>query len=171
MSYTTPPTKASGDTLSATDWNTYIKDNFTQLESRKDADFTTFTADVTVSSTTEASGTTIVTAGAVSCNGTDVYEIEFFSAYVSIAANASGNTLWLSLFEGSTQIGRLGVVANSANTQIGQPFLIKYRLTPSNGSHTYKITGHRSNANGTVSAGSGGTGAAVPGYIRVRKVT
>lgn len=47
----------------------------------------------------------------------------------------------------------------------------QHRLTPSNASHTYSIRGTRVSSNATVVAGAGGSGNAMPGFIRITRVT
>jgi hypothetical protein len=171
MAYQSPPT-VGNEQATTTYANTYIKANLDELESRKDTSFTAFTAGVSITATVEASSTTIVTAGAVSANGSDTYEVEFFSPNTTLPGNASGNQLILSIFDGATQVGRLATFARTDTGTDTRNFPVKasYRLVPTNGSHTYSIRGFRSNADCTVSAGVGGVGTSLPGYIRVRKV-
>lgn len=128
------------------------------------------TSSVAVASTTEASGTTIITASAYTFDGAAVI-CEFFSPFVYCPSSSNG-TVTVCLFEGATQLGRIGVVENGPNTQqVGVPYGCRFRFTPSAGSHTYKITAFANVTTGTptVSAGSGGTGANVPAFLRFTK--
>lgn len=123
------------------------------------------TADVTVSSTTEAAGTTVISCAAHTFDGSAVVA-EFFSPSI-LTGLADGVTVLL--FEGATQIGRL------CHTQVGastsqSPGVGKLRFTPSAASHTYTVTAIRAGANsGTIKAGASGTGVFVPTYIRFTK--
>lgn len=172
MAYASPSTVNSGDDITVAYANTSIKGNLDELESRKDTNLTQFTSNVTVSATVEASSTTIVTAsGAITANGTDYYEVEFFCPDFTLGSNASGNACTFVLFDSGTQGGRMGYVANGASTTtLDVPVDLRWRFQPTNGSHTYSIRGFRTNADCTVKAGSGASGALVPGHIRVRKV-
>jgi hypothetical protein len=49
--------------------------------------------------------------------------------------------------------------------------MAKRRLTPSAASHTYSVRGWRATANITLTAGAGGSGVKVPGYIKVRRLS
>jgi hypothetical protein len=125
------------------------------------------TANVTVSATVEASGTTVITAAAHTFDGAAVVA-EFFSPSL---APASNDFIIVSLFEGATQIARFGQVGggNAANPA-STAFCARLRFTPTAASHTYTVTAIRSATNGTIFAGLSGTGAYVPAYLRFTKV-
>ena len=126
------------------------------------------TASVSVTSTAEATGTTVITAAAHTFDGKAVIA-EFF-APVGLATGAAGKALTVSLFEGSTQIGRLCQIINITANAVAVPMIGKLRFTPSAGSHTYTVTAADSGGGGTISCGSGGTGAYPPAYIRFTEV-
>ena len=172
MAYSAPPTKNTGDQFPASDWNTYLQANMVELESRKDTSYVQFTTNVATATTVEASATTIVTAAAVTANGTDTYEIEFFCATMTLVGNAAGNTCIASIFDGATQVGRLATFqrTDAAVDNRLMPVAAAYRLVPTAGSHTYSIREHHTAAACTFNASTGGVGANLPGYIRVRKV-
>lgn len=113
------------------------------------------TADVTVSATTEASPTDVITASAHTFSGSQIVYVEFFAP---VLAPGASSALILNLWDASTDLGRIAVAAN-ANV----PCLVRRRLTPSAGSHTYKVRGWRDVANGTVFASS----PRVPAYLRI----
>lgn len=127
------------------------------------------TASVVVSSTTEATGTTIITCAAHTFDGAPV--IARFFCPILLAFNAALAAVTVSLFEGATQIGRLtlsqGVAAAANQDSAGIGLL---RFTPTAASHTYSVTGFQSGGNGSVICGLGGTGAYVPAFIRFTKV-
>lgn len=127
------------------------------------------TTDVTVSATTEASPTTVIdNSTAITLDGNTTVLVEFYAAGVDNPGNAGGNTVTLSLWDGtSTNLGRLGEIYHDSTLYRRLPVLIRRRFTPAAGTYTYKVRGYRSNANGTVKAGSGGSGGYMPAYLRV----
>jgi len=127
------------------------------------------TAAVTVASTTEASGTTVIACAAHVFDGAAVIA-EFFAQNVLPAAAANA-LIVVGLFEGATQIGRFGLVQSpNIASGIQVPFYGRYRFTPSAGSHTYTVTAWQSGGNGTIQAGAGGAGANSPAFARFTKV-
>ena len=127
------------------------------------------TADVTVTSVTEATGTTVISCAAHTFDGQPVWA-EFFTIGLQ-PATAAAALVVVSLFEGSTQLTRLAwtnspaATAADVNTPTG-----RYRFQPSVGSHTYTVTAFQSGGNGVVRAGSGGASGSPPAYIRFVKV-
>ena len=130
------------------------------------------TSPVNVVSTTEATGTTIITCAAHTFDGSAVI-CEFFTPSVHQPTAAVGNVVVISLFESSTQVSRLGesftfeTAASSSNSLVG-----KFRFTPTAGSHTYTVTAFASSTTGTplIQAGALGTAALPPAYVRFTKV-
>lgn len=174
MAYSSPPTKLTTDSISGSDWNTYVKGNLDEIESRKDQSRVVATANVATATTVEASATTIVTAGAITANGVDQYEVEFYCPKVDLVGNAAGNAVIISLFDGANQVARIGHIARSdAGTDTRSwPVDIKYPFptVPTNGAHTYSIRAHHTVAACTFNAGLSGVGVIGPMFIRVRKV-
>jgi hypothetical protein len=127
------------------------------------------TATVNIASTTDATGTLVIAPGAIVFDGGAVI-MEFFAPFVQ-APGAAAAYIIISLFEGATQIGRLGIVQNPAAVAFAMPFNARRRFTPTAGSHTYTVTGHASQSTGgQVGAGAGGTGAHVPAFVRFTRV-
>lgn len=125
------------------------------------------TAPVTITSTVESAGAAIISCAAHTFDGTAVV-LEVYFPYVSEQV-AVESTL-VSLFESTTQIGRLCEVQNDAASDVIWPIYARYRFTPSAGSHTYVIAGKASSATGTIfGAGVGGTGAYLPAFARFSK--
>jgi hypothetical protein len=122
------------------------------------------TTSVTVSSTTESSGTTVISCAAHTFDGQPVIA-EFFCP--GSGTNASDTTV--SLFEGATQISRIAYSANTTGI-VYEPIVGKLRFTPTAGSHTYTVTAFRGTADNALLAGAKGTGAWPPMYIRFIKV-
>lgn len=140
--------------------------------------YTQITANVNVVSTTEATGTTIISAGALTFDGTPVI-CEFFCDRIvmpSESVTTTPVTFIISLFEGATQITRLAQVVFEVNTTTNNalqvPIAARYRFTPSAGSHTYTITAAVSATTNTpnVQAGAGGTATDSPAFVRFTKV-
>jgi len=121
------------------------------------------TAQVNIASSTEATPTLVVAAAALTFDGGTKACIEFFAPG---ATASSTGVLFLSLWDGATNLGQWGVVVPAGSGTV--PVLLRRFLTPSNGSHTYKVQGYMSaGAGANVVAGTGGAGAKTAGYIRV----
>jgi hypothetical protein len=130
------------------------------------------TGNVNIVSTAEATGTTIITMPATVFDGTPVM-VEFFTAQLICDTGTVGDHATISLFESSTQIGRLcraDVVSTAQATQ--QPVTGRLRFTPTAGSHTYTVTAFADSTTGgpAVGAGAGGTSTLVPAFCRITKV-
>lgn len=127
-------------------------------------DYVEITSNVTVSATTEAGSTTVITGNAVSYNGSTRVKIEFFAPLVD-ARQFVVCTLW----DGSTDLGWISQTESNNSTTMGGPHYGVRYLTPSNASHTYSIKAYRGATAGTVFAGSGGAGNPLPAYMRITK--
>lgn len=124
-----------------------------------------FTTGVGISATTEASANTVVTSAAVTADGTTEYWVEFFSP--QWIAGSAGNNLTAVLYDGISSIGIMGVYGDTS-TQAYGPAVVKRKITPSAGSHTYSIRGFiNAGAAAQFSGQAGGAGNHVPGYIKV----
>jgi hypothetical protein len=123
------------------------------------------TSPVTISSTTEASGTTIISCGSHAFDGAAVMG-EFFSPGLYNASN--GGQVFVCLFEASVEIGEL---TSTYGPPMTNPARGSLRFTPTAGSHTYTVTAYTVSSGGSiVDCGAGGTGAKVPAYMRFTKV-
>lgn len=130
--------------------------------------YTEITSNVSITSTTESSGTTIISPGALTFDGAPV--LVTFNA-VFTGPSPAGAVTHFCLFEGSTEISRLASFLSVS----GQPILTafaQYRFTPSAASHTYTVTAFVSSTTGSpvVNAGPGGTAAVRPAFVRFTKV-
>lgn len=129
-----------------------------------DIAYVEFTSNVTISGTDATTPSDVVSSGAINYDGAVRVCVEFYASNVQ-AANGSDAAVLLHLWDASTDLGRMG--SWQGQNQAAPAFLKRY-LTPSAGSHTYRVRGWRTVGDGTVEAGSGGTGnARLPGYIRV----
>ena len=129
--------------------------------------FTAITATITVSSTTESAGTSVVAPGAIVFDGTPV----LMHLYAPSGASNTGGNLIICLFEGATQLGRIWEFGDAA-INFGGAVNAFQRFTPTAASHTYTITAFMQggSGNGSILAGAGGTGTPAPGFLRFTKV-
>lgn len=126
------------------------------------------TSSVSVTATTEASGTTVISCAAHTFDGSPVL-LTFYAPFINVGATGGSYTV-VNLFEGATQIGRLTTALNNGAAVQDMPCVAHYRFTPSAGSHTYTITALRGGSNGTIGAGAGGTATDLPAFARFTKV-
>lgn len=131
--------------------------------------YTAITSPVNVVSTTESTGTAIISPAAATFDGGAVL-VEFFGNIKS--PSIAGQSVVVSLFESTTQITEMVQLTTPAAANAILSMTGKYRFTPTAGSHTYAITAFTTNTTGTpaVNAGAGGTGNAPPAYVRFTKV-
>jgi len=128
-----------------------------------------FTADVSVVATTAAGATTIVTAAAVTFDGSTAVWVEFQAARVETSSVTAIPSI-IDLWDGASDLGILGSVLNATNA-IATPFSRARRLTPSSGSHTFSVRGWQpSGGPYVIRAGAGGAGVNLPGHIRITRV-
>lgn len=122
-------------------------------------------ASTSITSTTEATGTTVITCAAHTFDGAAVM-VEFFG----LVEPSSTSGIIVSLFESSTQISRIAELLPGAISP-GYTLTGRFRFTPTAGSHTYTVTAfHQGASNGSIVAGSGGTGGDPPCFVRFTKV-
>lgn len=129
-----------------------------------------FTSDKTSTHTTEATSDTVVASASVAYDGSTIVNVEFYCPILFPPTVDGGKAIVL-LYEDSTVLGQIAVArTSSAATAIGWPCHVSRRLTPSNASHTYTIKLMTTAGTANASAGAGGTGAEMPGFIRITKV-
>ena len=123
------------------------------------------TADQSFTATTAPTANTVVTAPAVSLNGSTPVLVEFFAASVN-PPSTSGGQLYFQLWDGSTDIQRLALIQNVAALVLRLPLYVAVRLTPSSGSHTYSVRAWASGAG----AGALATSPVAPISLRVTRI-
>lgn len=133
-------------------------------------DYVEFTSNVLPTATTEGAANTVVTGSTISFDGSTTIMIEFFSWGSRPDSSGAGRTLTLYLFEDGVSVGLIGFMNTPAAGFDNKPLHLFRRRTPSAGNHTYSIRASVSTGTGLVGAGVGGSGNAVPGFIRIRKV-
>ena len=125
-----------------------------------------YTSGVTISATTEAGATTIVTAATLDLDGQAIV-VEFFCPRLDVADTA--DDVLITLWDGSTDLGRLGWhIATGADLSF--PVHLVRKITPTVGSHAYSIRGWKVGAGAAVAnAGAGTSGSLLPGFVRVTR--
>ena len=134
--------------------------------------YTQITATVNITDTAEATATALISPGALTFDGGAVM-FEFFGYSVLCDTAGATDIVTFTLFEGATQITRLGVARTIATAAPNANSVsLKYRFTPTAASHTYKLCAFVTSTTGTpnLGAGAGGTNAASPSFVRFAKV-
>jgi hypothetical protein len=121
------------------------------------------TGHTAVTATTDAGADTVVTAAAITFDGSTVCLVEFFAPY----ATAGSAYLIYCLYDGATNLGRIAFV-KTAN--LWHPIYAAHRVTPSNASHTFSVRAFVDGGTGGSNGGGGGAGNSLPSFIRVTKV-
>lgn len=126
--------------------------------------YTEFVADKSVTATTSGTADTVVTAPAVTFDGSTAVFVEFHAVAVKIGTS----NIKLELFDGATSLGL--IVNTSTGGTSGVPVFARRKLTPSAAAHTYSVKAYVDGGTGTVYAAAGGSaGTNMPGYIRITK--
>lgn len=131
-------------------------------------DYVQKTSNTTVTQTSEASADTVVTANAVTYDGSTIIVIEFFSPTVRPATGGGQIDLWI--FDGSSSIGKIGSFVSPAAAADNKPCHVVRRLTPSAAAHTYSIRATVDTGSGLVAGAAGGAATNFPAFIRQFKV-
>jgi hypothetical protein len=133
----------------------------------KDLDYVQITSNASITATSGATASSVISGSSVSYDGSTVVEVEFFCP---IAEPPSGQSIYAVLYDGSTE---LGYIARATATAAAQrfPMIGKRRLTPSNASHSYNIKGFVDAGTGTFFAGGGAAGQQVPAFMKITRVT
>lgn len=136
-------------------------------------DYVEFTGGAAPTATSEATANTVVTANAKAFDGSTVVVVEFFAPSARADAGAAGRSMTFVLYDdtggGAASIGMIGFTRTPAASTANHPVLLRRRLTPSNATHTFSIRAHVSAGTGDITSGTGGSGAFMPGYIRIVK--
>jgi hypothetical protein len=121
-----------------------------------------------VTATSAAAAQTVLTGASVAYDGSTVVRIEFYCSFMEPGTSAF---LLVNLWEDSTDIGRLCYMRSpDSASNFGSTGYGVLRRTPSNASHTYTAKAWNVTANGTLHAGTPGTDAILPMFLRVTKV-
>lgn len=124
------------------------------------------TANVTISAASEATADVIVTAPAVTFNGTTAAMVEFYGGDCRTFADAAADVEFFLYMDGAT-LGRLGVLQSAGTAGVISPVALSRRVVPAAGAHTFSMRADQSGGNGIIRAGVGGAGNNLPVFIRV----
>jgi hypothetical protein len=135
-------------------------------------DYVQVTSAVGPSATTEGTANTVVTANAVTYDGSTVVLLQFFCPQARPDVNAVGRQLNVVWYDGSSSIGQCATVITPVSGNFFYvPIKAELRLTPSNASHTYSVRAYVSAGTADMQAGAGGNGNKAPMFIRQTKVS
>jgi hypothetical protein len=160
---------AAGDTFKVSDAGLKFSDNSVQVSAAafRSLAYAENTGNTSITATSEATANNILSAGAVTFDGSSAYVIRFRAA---LARSANSTSMQYFLYDGSSSIGIIGQTDTDASGN-GHPIYFERRLVPSAGSHTYSIRAKVSSGTGTVFGGPGGSGNIMPVSIEVLKVS
>lgn len=120
-----------------------------------------FTSNVSVTATTEASANTVVSASAISFDGSTIALVEFYAARIDPGSTFTS----VFLFQDGASLGQIGQTLTA-----GPSIYVARRLTPASGSRTYSIRAAVNAGTGTIYAGAGGgSGTIMPGFILITR--
>jgi hypothetical protein len=132
-------------------------------------DYAQITTGTTVTATTEAGADVSITGNAVAYDGSTVVMIEFFCPYLYISSGV-GREIDVYLYDGAGSIGLLTNLVNVAASDLYVSVHPAVRITPSAATHTYSIRAKKtSGGGGSIGAGTGGSGAVMPAFMRITK--
>jgi hypothetical protein len=127
-------------------------------------------AGLSVVATTEATAQDFVSAGPITFDGATTIIVDFWAPILSPANDGVGRQISAVFKDASTSLGVFQLIVNEvAGVTIYEQSVFRRKLTPSAGSHTYKVAAYVSGATGSLSGGPGGVGQYQPAFIRVTK--
>lgn len=127
-------------------------------------DYVERTTALAVTPTTDATAETWIAGNPVAYSGTQRVRVEAWSWDVNCT---SGQQLVINLYDGAVDLGRIGILGNSASATLTIPLYVSRFLTPSNGVHTYNIKVWKTGGTANLDSGAGGTATAVPSWMRI----
>lgn len=164
-----PKVWSAYDRLDAADLNA----DFAYLDATRYAElaYAQVVAPVTINTTTEATAVVLVSAPPITLDGATVVDIEFSTVQMGTPAIAAAATL-VCLFMDGVSLGRWATVqtGTASASPFSVPLLLRYRMTPAAGVHTFSVRAYCSGGTATVQAGpAGGPGSMLPMWVRVRR--
>jgi hypothetical protein len=133
-------------------------------------DYVEFTSVVSITATTEATANTVVTGSSVYYDGSTDVIIQFYAYAARPDNGAASRSLSIWLYEDGSSIGNMAFLRTPATGFMNVAVKLERRHTPASGSHTYSVRASVSAGTGEVAAGAGGSGAPMPGFIRITRV-
>jgi len=125
------------------------------------------TTAVTVTSNAPATANLIIEGTTRTYDGSPV--LVTFNCHVVSTTTNNAAQLIFNLWDGATDLGNIAMAYNSTGI-MNMPVHVARRITPTAGSHNYRIAAHAPVAGGIAYGGTGGTGAWNPMFIRVTRV-
>jgi hypothetical protein len=125
------------------------------------------TARASVTATSAAGAQLIIDSGARVYDGSPIL-VTFYASNIQ-SPIAAGALLHLSLWDGSTDLGFIGNLNTVAAAVEVVPCMVCRRITPTAGTHTYRLMAFVSAGTGTIEAGAGGVAASPPTYLRITR--
>ncbi len=125
-------------------------------------DYVERTSPLTVTATSDITAQTFIDGNAVTYDGSTRIKVTLSAPY---ATSPSSQNLAFTLWDGSTDLGRLAIVG--FDPAGNAPVFAERFLTPSAGSHTFHIKAFVTSGTGSAGAGAGGTAAYEPAYLRI----
>ena len=123
-----------------------------------------------VTDTSESTATALISPAAFTPDGGPVM-VEFFAPFITTPSVSNGQVV-ITLFEGSTEIGRLAVITTPAASNMQLSVVGRMLFTPTAAAHRYKLCAFTNSLTGTPAIGAGvaGTAANPPAFVRFTKV-
>lgn len=134
--------------------------------------YTQITSNTNITDTAEGTATALISPGPLVFDSFPVM-VTFFACAITCDTGGAADTVTVTLWEGATQITRLGTVRSVSTTPASQPAVtMLFRFTPTGGTHTYKLAAFATSTTGTpnIVAGAGGPSAFSPAFLRFTKV-
>lgn len=125
------------------------------------------TSTVNITATTVAGANLVIEGTTRTYDGSPVI-VEFYSPQVLSPASQGGSTL-LNLWDGSTDLGYMGQFKEGGGVQGGCAMHARRRITPTAGTHNFRILGWVAPSVGSVVAGVGTANNYAPAFIRVTR--
>lgn len=135
-------------------------------------DYVEKTSETNITATSEGAADAIITANAVTFDGSTAVWVEAWFPYIQ--QSGSGTNTSLVFFDGAGSIGLCWIASGPGATgytgNLRFPGVVARRkLTPSAAAHTYSVRGYVPSGTAIAAAGAGGSAAYMPAYIRVVK--
>jgi hypothetical protein len=160
VAYTAPTAVSAGDALTATLYNTYVKDNVIALQqSIVRLGHVTRTTDYTTTATTLAGSTDVfATDLSFTADGTSVYSVEAYSPGLKMSSTQD-DYVTVNLVKGDgTGVACVGFVRCTTGSSAAATFFARFYYTPSAGTQTLNLRLTCNGRSSTLYGGSGGTG-------------
>lgn len=124
-------------------------------------DYVERTTNLAVAATSEATPDDVIVGNTITLDGSTRLRIEFWA---SAADSAAGQAVLCNLWDGTTDIGRIAQVSGAAAAMKGEAY-----VTPSAGTHTFKVRAWKTGGGATVYGGTGAASTYRPSFLRITR--